>query len=88
MEGDDEVQDFRARLKTLQNVAIEITSVLEDQNKKLEDNDTLLQRSITRVQGSLRKMSQMGTKRFNANVYLILAALVLVVLLYLLFIAL
>lgn len=86
MEEEEEIHDFRARLKTLQHVAIEITSVLEDQNKKLEENDTVLQKSVRKISHSLKKMSRIGGKRFNVGMYLVLSTLLFVVLFYILFI--
>ena len=88
MEKDEDARDFRARLRTLQNVAIEISSVLEEQNKSLEEKDTLLRRTVKRIGASLDRMNQISSTRFSANLYLVLAALALGGLFYILFLVL
>lgn len=87
-ENEEEVHDLRTRLRTLRHVAVEIKDVLENQNKKLENHDSLMQRSIKKINTSIRKISLVGRRRFNANVYMVLAALLLLVLFYVFFIAL
>lgn len=83
---EDEVHDIRARLRTLQNVAIEIKDVLDAQNTDLAKTDTLMHRSLRRVGASLRKIERIDRKRFGEGAYLALATLLFVVLVYVLFV--
>lgn len=86
-ENDEEVHDLRERLCTLRHVAVEIRDTLEDQNQRLGGHDTLMQKSIRKINSSIRKISQTGKHRFNANFYMVLAMLFLVLLFYFLFVA-
>lgn len=86
MENDEEMHDFRARLKTLQHVAVEIIDVVEEQNRHLGGSETALRRSLGKISQSLRKMGHASRRRFSANAYMVLAGLLLALVLYVLFV--
>lgn len=88
MENDEEMHDFRARLKTLQHVAVEIVDAVDKQSRHLGGSETMLRRSLSQIGSSLKKMSQASRRRFSANMYMILAGLLLALIFYMLFVSL
>lgn len=88
MENDEEMHDFRARLKTLQHVAVEIMDAVDEQSRHLGGSETALRRSLGQISQSLRKMGRASRRRFSANAYMVLAGLLLALVLYVLFVVL
>ncbi|RVD92495.1 BET1 like protein [Tubulinosema ratisbonensis] len=82
MEEKDKINDLKSRLKTLQNVAIEINSALADQNKKMESNESLFDRCFKQINTSIRKIKAVNRKRFNSTLYMFLFTVFMCMLLY------
>lgn len=88
MENNEEMHDFRARLKTLQHVAVEIMDAVDGQSRGLGGSETALKRSLSQISQSLRKMGRASRRRFSTNIYMVLAGLLLALVLYMLFVVL
>lgn len=81
-ENKEKISDIRSRLKTLQNVAIEINTVLAEQNKKFESNESLFDKCFNQVNTSIRKIKSVSRKRFSPTIYMFLFTIFMCMLLY------
>lgn len=79
---EEEMDDFKARLKTLQNVAIEINTALNEQNKKLESSESVFDRCFKQINTSIDKIKVVGRKRFSAGIYMFLFTVFMCMLIY------
>ena len=88
MDNDEEMHDFRARLKTLQHVAVEIADAVDEQSRHLGGSETMLRRSLGHISKSLGKMGRASKRGFSANTYMVFAGVLLALIFYMLFVAL
>ncbi|CCI73902.1 ECU01_0295 [Encephalitozoon cuniculi GB-M1] len=84
---EDEGQVFTARLKTLKNVAIDLTKEIEAQNIKLRQLEPSFQSSLNRILTTIQSIRRSDPKRFRSWLYFILGGAGLSFLFFVLFIA-
>lgn len=84
---EDEGQVFTARLKTLQNVAIDLTEEIKAQNLKLKKLEPSFHSSLSKVLSTIQNIKNSDPKRFRSWLYFILGGLGLSFLFFMLFVA-
>lgn len=84
---EDEGQVFTARLKTLRNVAIDLTKEIEAQNAKLRQLEPSFQSSLNRIFATIQSIRASDPKRFRSWLYFVLGGLGLSFLFFVLFVA-
>lgn len=85
--SEDEGQVFTTRLKTLQNVAIDLTREIEAQNIKLKKLEPSFHSSLSKIIGTIQSIRRSDPKRLRTWLYFILSGLGLSLLFFVLFIA-
>ncbi|AFM97640.1 hypothetical protein KMI_10g15560 [Encephalitozoon hellem] len=84
---EDEGQIFTERLKTLRNVAIDLTKEIEAQNIKLRQLEPSFQSSLNKIFTTIQSIRRSDPKRFRSWLYFILGGMGLSFLFFILFIA-
>lgn len=86
MNEEDEMNDFKKRVQTLQNVVSDITIEIDSQNKKLETDNSSFAKQFSQIRNIIGRIDNLGKYRFNSTFYMILATFVFGFLFFILYI--
>jgi hypothetical protein len=84
---EDEGAVFTSRLKTLQHVAIDLSTELERQNDRLRQLEPSFQGSLSRILSAIAIMRKSDPRKFRAWIYFIFGGFCLAFLFFVLFVA-
>lgn len=83
---EEEEQDiFNTKLSTIQNYSVELNSVINSQNQRIQDMNNPMKNTLSRVKQGIRSVYKHGENRFGNNYSYILAFGLIFVLFFLFF---